>query len=136
MKNLFALAAGIYFGIVLVKSEVASWFRIQSMFRFEEPHMFLIIGSAVAVGMVSIALIKRLGQRTAAGKPIEFKDKPYHKGTIIGGTLFGIGWAVTGACPGPIYAQIGSGEWLALTTFAGALSGAYLYALLKPRLPH
>ena len=136
MKKLFALVAGIYFGIVLVKSEVASWFRIQSMFRFEEPHMFLIIGSAVAVGAVSIALIKALGPRTAAGKPIEFKDKPYHKGTIIGGALFGIGWGVTGACPGPIYAQIGSGEWLALTTFAGALSGAYLYALLKPRLPH
>ena len=124
MKKLFALVAGIYFGMVLVKSEVASWFRIQS------------IGSAVAVGAVSIALIKALGQRTAAGKPIELKDKPYHKGTIIGGALFGVGWAVTGACPGPIYAQIGSGEWLALTTFAGALSGAYLYALLKPRLPH
>ena len=136
MKKLFALVAGIYFGIVLVKSEVASWFRIQSMFRFEEPHMFLIIGSAVAVGVVSIALIKALGHRTAAGKPIEFKDKPYHKGTLLGGALFGIGWAVTGACPGPIYDQIGSGEGLALTTFAGALSGAYLYALLKPRLPH
>ena len=90
----------------------------------------------VAGGAGAIALIKALGPQTAAGKPIEFKDKPYHKGTIIGGALFGVGWAVTGACPGPIYAQIGSGEWLALTTFAGALSGAYLYALLKPRLPH
>ena len=94
------------------------------------------LGAAVAGGMVSIALIKALGQRTAAGKPIEFKDKPYHKGTIIGGASFGVGWAVTGACPGPIYAQIGSGEWLALTTLAGALSGAYVYALLKSRLPH
>jgi len=136
MKKLFALAAGIYFGVVLVKSEVASWFRIQSMFRFEEPHMFLIIGSAVAVGTISIALIKALGQQTACGERIEFKDKPYHKGTIIGGAFFGVGWAVTGACPGPIYAQIGSGEWLALTTLAGALSGAYVYALLKSRLPH
>ena len=136
MKNLFALAAGIYFGIVLVKSEVAAWFRIQSMFRFEEPHMFLIIGSAVAVGTISIALIKALGQQTTCGERIEFKDKPYHKGTIIGGASFGVGWAVTGACPGPIYAQIGSGEWLALTTLAGALSGAYVYALLKSRLPH
>lgn len=136
MKNILSLLIGTYFGIVLVKSEVASWFRIQSMFRFEEAHMYLVIASAVVVGAVSILLIKRLGQQTLTGDPIEFKDKPFQKGTIIGGIIFGTGWAITGACPGPIYAQLGSGEYLALWSFSGAFVGAYLYALLKPKLPH
>ena len=136
MKSALALIIGIYFGIVLVKSEVASWFRIQSMFRFEEAHMYLVIAAAVAVGALSILLIKLLSQQTVAGDPIEFKDKPYQKGMIIGGAIFGFGWAITGACPGPIYAQIGSGEYLASFTFAGAFLGVYLYALLKPKLPH
>tara|TARA_Y100001960_G_C14557639_1_gene769089 strand:- start:635 stop:925 length:291 start_codon:yes stop_codon:yes gene_type:complete len=96
MSNLLSIVIGAYFGVMLVKSEVASWFRIQKMFRFEEAHMFL----------------------------------------IIGGILFGVGWSITGACPGPIYAQIGSGEHFALITFAGVLLGAFLYSWLRPRLPH
>jgi uncharacterized membrane protein YedE/YeeE len=136
MNNLFSAVIGIYFGILLVKSEVASWFRIQRMFRFEEAHMFLIIGSAIVVGAISILLIKKLGLKTVDGQTIEPKGKKFQKGTIIGGLLFGMGWAITGACPGPIYAQIGSGEYLAGVTFAGVLLGAYAYAFLQPRLPH
>ena len=136
MNNFFALLIGIYFGLVLVKSEVASWFRINKMFRFEEAHMYLIIASAVAVGMVSVLLIRRLHLRTVGGEDIEIKEKKFQKGTVVGGLLFGMGWAITGACPGPIYAQMGSGEYLALITFAGAFIGAYLYAWLRPRLPH
>ena len=131
-----SLFIGIFFGILLIKSEVASWFRIEQMFLFQEAHMYLIIGSAVAVGAASVALIKWLGLRTVDGEPPVLKVKPLHKGTIIGGVLFGLGWAITGACPGPIYAQIGSGQMLALVTLAGALVGAYLYALLKSHLPH
>ncbi len=136
VRNILSLFIGTYFGVVLIKSEVASWFRIQSMFRFEEAHMYLVMASAVVVGIVTLAVIKRLTSHTVTGDPIELKDKPYQKGTIIGGIIFGMGWAVTGACPGPIYAQIGSGEYLALISFAGAFVGVYLYALLKPRLPH
>ena len=136
MQKALSLLIGIYFGIVLVKSEVASWFRIQSMFRFEEAHMYLVIGSAVASGIVSIQLIKILGSRTITGDTIEFNDKPYQKGILIGGAIFGMGWAITGACPGPIYAQIGSGEYRALISLIGALLGAYLYARFESRLPH
>ena len=136
MQKALSLLIGIYFGIVLVKSEVASWFRIQSMFRFEEAHMYLVIGSAVAVGIVSIQLIKMIGSRTITGDTIEFNNKPYQKGILIGGAIFGMGWAITGACPGPIYAQIGSGEYRALISLLGALLGAYLYARFESRLPH
>lgn len=106
------------------------------MFRFEETHMYLVIGSAVAVGIVSIQLIKMIGSRTITGDTIEFNDKPYQKGILIGGAIFGMGWAITGACPGPIYAQIGSGEYRALISLLGALLGAYLYARFESRLPH
>ena len=136
MRPFIALLIGVYFGIVLVKSEVASWFRIHKMFRFEEAHMYLILASAVLVGIVSVALIKRLQLKSVGGEEIEIKEKKFQKGTIVGGVLFGMGWAITGACPGPIYAQLGSGEYLALISFAGTFVGAYLYALVRPRLPH
>ena len=136
MQNFKTLLIGVYFGIVLIKSEVVSWFRIQKMFRFEEAYMYLIMGSAIAVGMLSVFLIKKLQVKTVGGENIQIKEKKFQKGVIIGGILFGLGWAITGACPGPIYAQIGSGEFLALLTFVGAFVGAYLYAYLHPRLPH
>lgn len=136
MRPFIALLIGVYFGILLVKSEVASWFRIHKMFLFEEAHMYLILASAVLVGIVSVALIKRLQLKSVGGEEIEIKEKKFQKGTIVGGILFGMGWAITGACPGPIYAQLGSGEHLALISFAGAFVGAYLYALVRPRLPH
>ncbi len=136
MKKLFfSFLVGIYFGIILVKSEVVSWFRIQSMFRFEEAHMYLIIASAVVVGVVSVAVMKWMGIATIDNEPIQYRSKQWHPGIVYGGIAFGLGWAVTGACPGPIYAQIGSGHGLALITFAGAFLGVYLYALVEQYLP-
>ena len=136
MKQFLVLLMGIYFGIVLVKSEVVSWTRIHDMFLFKEAYMYLIIASAIVVSAASLIIIRRLHVRTVEGEEIVVREKPFQKGIIIGGTLFGMGWAITGACPGPIYAQIGSGELLALLTFAGALAGMYLYAFMQPRLPH
>lgn len=136
MQNLKNLLIGVYFGVLLIKSEAVSWFRIQKMFRFEEAHMYLLMGSAIAVGILAVFLIKKLQAKTIDGEVIQIKEKKFQKGVIIGGILFGLGWAITGACPGPIYAQIGSGEFLALLTFAGAFAGAYLYAYFHPRLPH
>ncbi len=130
------LLMGVYLGILFVKSEVASWERIHNMFLFKEAHMYLIIGLAIGVAMCSMLLIKRLGIKSVDGKPIKYEPKPYHTGVIIGGMLFGAGWAITGACPGPIYAQIGAGAWMALFTFVGAMLGMFGYAALKPRLPH
>jgi len=136
VKRLYVFLIGIYFGVVLTKSEVVSWFRIQRMFHFEEAHMYLIIASAVVVGAISLWIYKRLGQRDIDGSPVIIRNKEYNKGIIIGSVIFGLGWAVTGACPGPIYAQLGSGEYLAIITFVGAFGGAYLYAYLQPYLPH
>jgi len=129
------LLVGALLGLVLAKSEAASWDRIHKMFRFEEAHMYLIIGVGVVVAMISMRILKTLGARSIGGTPIVHKPKPYHKGVIIGGMIFGAGWAVTGACPGPIYAQIGGGEWYALFTLVGALLGMFAFAFLKPRLP-
>jgi uncharacterized membrane protein YedE/YeeE len=133
---LYTLLVGTFFGVVLVKSEVVSWFRIQKMFRFEEAHMYLIIASAVVVGLVSVYLIKKFTLRTVEDREIQVETKPFQKGVILGGIIFGMGWALTGACPGPIYAQIGSGEYVALVTLGGALGGTYLYALVRSRLPY
>ncbi len=98
--------------------------------------MYLVIGSAVITAAISIQILKIFKIKSLSGDPIDFSGKPYTKGVIIGGLLFGVGWSITGACPGPIFAQIGSGAWPALLTFAGALLGAFFYGLLKPRLPH
>lgn len=136
MQRIIPLLIGVYFGIIMIKSEVASWFRIQKMFRFEEAHMYLTMGSALAVALISVLLIRKLGLNSLSGSSVQLKGKPFQKGTIVGGLLFGMGWAITGACPGPIFAQMGSGEYLALISFAGAFLGAYLYAWLRPRLPH
>jgi uncharacterized membrane protein YedE/YeeE len=98
--------------------------------------MYLIISLAIAVAMLSMLLIKKMHIKSVDGKPITYEPKPYHTGVIIGGMLFGAGWSITGACPGPIYAQLGAGEWMAWFTFAGAMLGMFSYAALKPRLPH
>lgn len=135
-RQIYVLLVGIYFGIVLVKSEVASWFRIHKMFNFEEAHMYLIITTAVIVGILSIFFIKRFQIKTVFGDKIDPQPKPFQKGIVIGSTLFGMGWAITGACPGPIYAQIGSGHLAALATLVGAVGGMFLYAMLRPKLPH
>lgn len=135
-KAITTLIVGIYFGIVLVKSQVVSWFRIHEMFLFQSPYMYLVIASAIAVGALSLIIIRRLQLRPVGGGALEIKRKPFHKGVVFGGTIFGMGWAITGACPGPIYAQMGGGTLMAIITFIGALGGMYLYAFLQPRLPH
>lgn len=136
LNYLFVLLIGIYLGILFVKSEVARWERVHHMFLFREAHMYLIIGVAIGVAMISMWVIKRFEMKSIDGVPIRYQPKPFHAGVIIGGMMFGAGWAITGACPGPIYAQIGSGEWMSLVTLAGAMLGMFCYAALKPRLPH
>lgn len=135
MRNIRVLLLGIFFGIVLVKGQVISWFRINQMFRFADPYMYLVIGSAIVVGIVSVLIIRRFNAHTIDGEPILISAKSMNKGTVLGGIIFGLGWAITGACPGPIYAQIGSGTYLAIITFIAAISGAYIYAILRQRLP-
>ena len=135
MKNSKYLVLGTLFGIILTKSEVISWFRIQEMFRFQAFHMYGIIGSAIVVGMLSIQLIKRNHLRTMNGEPIVIADKKYSPGTWIGGILFGLGWALTGACPGPIFAQLGSGVGAAAVVLLAALAGTWTYSALRDKLP-
>ncbi|HVZ55930.1 MAG TPA: DUF6691 family protein [Chitinophagaceae bacterium] len=134
--NLKYLAAGLVFGLILVKTEVLSWFRIQEMFRLQSFHMYGVIGSAVATGMISVWLIKRFRVRTIHGEPIHLVPKPFHKGQVYGGLLFGFGWALTGACPGPLFALIGSGLPVILVTLLSAVAGTWVYGYLRDRLPH
>ena len=136
MKIIKFVLFGIVFGIILTKSEVISWFRIHNMFLFKEPYMYLIITSAIITGALSVLAIKFFKIKSLDKKEITFDKKPMNKGVIIGGTLFGIGWAITGACPGPIFAQIGAGEWAAIVTLIGAVLGAYVYSISKSKLPH
>jgi hypothetical protein len=132
------LLLGIGFGITLTKSEVLSWFRIQEMFRFQSPRMYEIIGSAVAVAAASVALIRRLGLKTVSGEPIAIPPNSLGRGVryAVGGTIFGLGWALTGACPGPLFALVGNGVTVMIAAIASALAGTWLYGLLRPRLPH
>ncbi len=136
MNVLKYLGLGVLFGIVLTKSEVVSWFRIQEMFRFQAFHMYGIIGSAILVAMVSIQLIKRNRLRSLDGQLITLADKRFTHGTWIGGTLFGLGWALTGACPGPMFAQLGSGVAGAAVMIVAALIGTWTYSALREKLPH
>ncbi|MDP4150002.1 MAG: YeeE/YedE thiosulfate transporter family protein [Bacteroidota bacterium] len=136
MKYLKYVVLGILFGIILVKSEVISWFRIQEMFRFQSFRMYGILGSAILVGMLSIAVIKKFKIRTVGNEPVVIADKTFHWGNVIGGLIFGLGWAMTGACPGPLFAQIGSGYGVVLFTLAFAILGTWVYGLIKEKLPH
>jgi uncharacterized membrane protein YedE/YeeE len=134
--NFKYLAAGLLFGFILAKAEVISWFRIQEMFRLQSFHMYGVIGSAVAVGMISIWLIKKFNIKTIYGEPIRFAPKKFNKGNIYGGLLFGFGWALTGACPGPLYAQIGTGATVIVVTLFSAVAGTWTYGFLREKLPH
>ena len=137
MKYLKYLVLGALFGIILTKSEVISWWRIQEMFRFQSFHMYGVIGSAILVGMVSIQLIKRNRLKSLDGELITLADKKYNHGTWIGGTIFGLGWALTGACPGPLFAQLGSGVGMGavLVMILAALAGTWTYSALREKLP-
>ena len=134
--NLKYMLVGILFGIVFVKSEVVSWYRIQEMFRLQSFHMYGIIGSAVLVGMISVWLIKKFNIKTIHGEPIYIAPKKFNKGQIYGGLLFGFGWAITGACPGPLFAQIGTGATVIIVTLLSAIAGTWVYGFLREKLPH
>jgi len=134
--NLKYAAWGILFGIVFVKAEIVSWFRIQEMFRFESFHMYGVIGTAVMVGLISVLLIKRTKAKTIYGEAIHIPNKEFNKGQIYGGLLFGLGWAITGACPGPLFAQMGAGFSVIIVTFVSAVAGTWVYGLLRDKLPH
>ena len=135
MKNLKYFLIGIIFGLALTKGEAISWFRIQEMLRFESFHMYGIFMTAVPLGAISILLIRRLNIRTVNGEAIDIPKKTYHHGLILGGLIFGFGWALTGACPGPLYAQIGAGYGVTLITFFFAMVGNWVYARVETFLP-
>ena len=134
--NLKYAAVGLIFGVAFVKAEIVSWFRIQEMFRLQSFHMYGVIGVAVVVGMISVWAIKRFNIRAIGGEVIEFHDKKFNKGQIIGGTMFGLGWAITGACPGPLFAQIGTGALVIGVTLLSAIAGTWVYGYFREKLPH
>jgi uncharacterized membrane protein YedE/YeeE len=136
LSNLKFTFAGILFGIILIKSEVISWFRIQEMFRLQSFHMFGVIGSAIVVGIISVFIIKKFKIRSIDGEPIHFEPKKFNKGQVYGGLLFGFGWALTGACPGPLFAQIGTGATVIIVTLFSAIIGTWVYGYLREKLPH
>lgn len=137
MKFLKYIFAGIIFGIIMVKSEATSWFRIQEMFRFQSFHMYGIIGTAVILGVISVFLIKKFKVKSIDGAPIIFADKetPF-KRYLIGGTIFGLGWALTGTCPGPMFVNLGYGYLSMIIVIIGALLGTYIYGIIKNKIPH
>jgi uncharacterized membrane protein YedE/YeeE len=135
-QNLKYTIVGILFGIVFIKAEIVSWFRIQEMFRFQSFHMYGVIGSAILVGMISVLIIKRFNIKTITGEKIQFPVKKFNLGNIFGGLIFGFGWAITGACPGPLYAQLGTGATVIIITILSALFGTYIYGKFEKQLPH
>jgi uncharacterized membrane protein YedE/YeeE len=135
MKNIKYLIVGIFFGIAFVKAEIISWFRIQEMFQLTSFHMYGVIGTAVIVGMISVFLIKRFNIKTFGGDVIIIEDKKFNKGQIIGGLIFGVGWAITGACPGPLFAQIGSGFGVVTITLLSAIAGTWVYGKVAGKSP-
>jgi uncharacterized membrane protein YedE/YeeE len=137
MKYLKFLLVGVFFGIVLVKSEAVSWYRIYEMFRFQSFHMYGIIGSAITSGILFLQLAKRSKLKSLNGADIYVpkKDKGFTR-YIVGGTIFGLGWALIGACPGPMYILLGTGVFSMLIVIAAALLGTFIYGVLKNKLPH
>lgn len=136
MAKLKFLALGFFFGVILIKAEVISWFRIQEMFRFQAFQMYGIIGSAVVIGIISVFLIKKYKIKTIKGEEIKIEPKKFSIGNIIGGLMFGLGWAMTGACPGPLYALVGSGLLVIAVVLLSAVFGTWVYGCLRNKFPH
>jgi len=134
-RYLIYLVAGVAFGIILVKAQVVSWFRIQEMFRLQSFHMYGVIGSAVVVGMISVFIIKKFKIRSIDGEQIILPQKKFSMGQVYGGLMFGFGWAMTGACPGPIFAQIGTGATVVVITLLSAIAGTWVYGRFRDKLP-
>ncbi len=137
MKIFRYIFVGIIFGITLTKAEVISWYRIYEMFRFQSFHMFGVIGTAVVLGIIAVQVIKRTGMKAVDGTPIVLNPKQVSiPRYLIGGTIFGLGWAMTGACPGPMFILVGNGYFVILAVIASAVLGTYVYGLLRNKLPH
>ena len=134
--NIKYLIVGILFGIIFVKAEIISWFRIQEMFRLESFHMYGVIGSAIATAMLSLFIIKKLKLKSIYGEPIKIANKEFNKGNIYGVLFFGLGWAMTGACPGPLFAQIGTGATVIIVSLLSAIFGTWIYGKFRDKLPH
>jgi uncharacterized membrane protein YedE/YeeE len=136
MKTIKYILTGIVFGVIMTKSEAVSWYRIQEMFRFQSIFMYGIIGTAVIVGIIIVACIKKYRLKDTSGQPIHFAEKDRRwKKYILGGSIFGMGWALTGACPGPVFVLLGQGYTVMLMVIAGALAGTFCYGILRNRLP-
>lgn len=135
-SNIKYLLLGSLTGIVFVKAEILSWYRIQEMFRLDSFHMYGVIGSAVVTGAVSVFIIRKLGIKTIQGETVVLPKRTFHKGQVLGGLVFGFGWAITGACPGPLFAQIGAGYPSVAVTLASALAGTWVYGRFRERFPH
>jgi len=136
MKNLRYLILGTIFGIVLCKVQAISWWRMQEMFRFDSFYMYGLFATAIPTGVLSILLIKKFNIKTLDGEPIVIPKKKFNWGYVIGGAMFGLGWAFSGACPGPMLALIGAGKFIFLVVFVSALAGTWVYSWLRPKLPH
>jgi len=137
MKSIKYISLGILFGVIMVKSEAASWYRIQEMFRFQSFHMYGLMLTAVALGAVGILIMKKIRLKDADGAPIHFPQKKKGwKNYLTGGIIFGLGWALTGACPGPVFVNIGYGYAGMVLVALGALAGTFLYGVIKDKLPH
>jgi len=137
MQNILLFIIGIVFGITMFKSEAASWFRIYEMFHFQSFHMYGIIGSALFFGVIGTQLIKRLRLKSLSGETIVIPDKKFGvKRYVLGGIIFGLGWALTGACPGPMFTLVGAGVYPILVVIVAAVAGTWVYGLVKDKLPH
>lgn len=136
VSNIKYLAMGMLFGVIAVKSEIISWYRIQEMFRLQSFHMYGVIGTAVVTGAISVWVIKKFKLKTIQGEEVVIHKKNFHWGNVIGGLIFGLGWAITGACPGPLFAQIGSGFVVVMVTLLSAIAGTFVYGLFQEKLPH
>ena len=137
MKYLKYLVLGIVFGVVLTKAEIISWYRIYEMFRFQSFHMYGVIGSAVVMGIVITQWIKRTQMKSMSGDPIIINPKQFSIARyLIGGIIFGLGWALTGACPGPMFILVGNGYLVMVVAIASGILGTYVYGKLRTKLPH
>lgn len=137
MKNIVFLIVGIWFGIVMTKSEAISWFRIHEMFRFESIHMYGIIGVAVILGATAIFLLKKFKVKTLSGEPVSYTPMDFNiKRHLLAGSIFGLGWALVGCCPGPMYVLIGQGYWVIIVVMLSAILGTYTYGAVRDKLPH
>ncbi len=135
-RSIVIFLTGLIFGFIFIKAEIVSWFRILEMFQLASFHMYGVIGTAVVTGIISVFLIQKLKLKTLDGEDVKIEYRPYTKGHIFGGLIFGVGWAVTGACPGPLFALLGAGYLPIIVVVISAIAGTFVYGLIKEKLPN